>query len=137
MIKDSEFDFVGIKGRVAGGKVSSFPCSRCGVCCSKYQVLLTKVEEQQIADGLSIRVDEFLDRYTDHRWGGTESFLLRHQDGACIFLSHVESSRVTNCSIYGFKPSDCKAYSPDPCKPECQQGLRNQGAYYALDYRQP
>ena len=127
MIKDSEFDTVTIKGKVAKRKVTSFPCLRCGVCCSKYQALLTRGDEQQIADGLTISRDEFLDRYTDHRWGGTESFILRHQDGACVFLSHVENSRMTYCSINPLKPSDCKAWAPNPCKPECQEGLRNQG----------
>jgi len=127
MIKDSEFDIVAIKGKVVERKDTSYLCLRCGICCSKYQALLTRVEEQQIADGLTIGRDEFLDRYTDHRWGGTESFLLRHQDGACVFLSHVENSPMTYCSINPFKPSDCREYSPDPCKPECQEGLRIQG----------
>jgi Fe-S-cluster containining protein len=128
MIKDSEFDIVRIEGKAAIRKTTSFPCLRCGVCCRKYQALITRAEEQQIAEGLDIDSEEFLDKYTDHRWGGTESFLLRHQDGACIFLSHVQNSPMTYCRINSFKPSDCAAWSADPRKPECREGLRNEAA---------
>jgi len=127
MIKDSEFDTVTARGKVSKRKLTSFPCLRCGACCSKWQALITSAEAQQLADGLCISRDTFIDKYTDHRWGGTESSLLLQRDGACIFLSHVESSGMTSCSINSFKPSDCRAWAPDPCKPECREGLKNQG----------
>lgn len=126
MIKDSEFDTWYSQHKPGGQKGRAFPCLRCGVCCSKYQALLNLQELQQLADGLAISCEEFKDKYTDHRWGGTESFLLRHQDGACIFLAREENSRLTYCSINSFKPSDCLAWSPDPDKPECREGLKNQ-----------
>jgi hypothetical protein len=128
MIKDSVFKAIAIKGKGARKKAIPFPCLRCGVCCSKYQALLSGTEVQQVADGLLISQDEFVDRYTDHRWGGTKSFLLRHQDGACIFLLREENSEITSCSIDPFKPSDCRAWIPDPGRPECQHGLRKQVA---------
>ena len=125
MIKDSALNSADIKGKTCKQKVPSYPCLRCGTCCSKYQALLSRAEAQQIADVLKIGWDEFIDIYTDPRWGGTESFLLRHQNGACIFLKHLENSRMTYCSINTFKPSDCKAWLPNPSKQECQEGQRN------------
>jgi Fe-S-cluster containining protein len=128
MIKDSVFNAIAIEGKGAKGNAFSFPCLRCGVCCSKYQALLSGTEVWEIADGLHISPDEFVDRYTDHRWGGTESFLLRHQAGACVFLSRTGNSLITGCIIDPFKPSDCRAWAADPGRPECQEGLRIQGA---------
>lgn len=125
MIKDSEFDTVTINGKVRARKAASFPCLRCGVCCSKYQALMNRTEAQQVADGLGISFEEFLDKYTDHRWGGTESFLLRHQGGGCIFLSR-DAHNLATCSINSFKPSDCSAWAADPSKPECQEGAGKQ-----------
>ncbi|RPJ60900.1 MAG: YkgJ family cysteine cluster protein [Dehalococcoidia bacterium] len=121
MIKDSEFDTVTINGKVRARKATSFPCLRCGVCCSKYQALMNRTEAQRVAEGLGISFEVFLDKYTDHRWGGTESFLLRHQNGGCIFLSRDENNLAT-CSINSFKPSDCSAWAADPSKSECQEG---------------
>ncbi len=67
-------------------KELSIPCFRCGVCCTRYQVRLSLVEARQIADELGFDWDEWLDRYVDQRWPGTDSFLLRHCNGACVFL---------------------------------------------------
>jgi Fe-S-cluster containining protein len=133
MIKDSLFD-TAIKGGLDKRKVTSFPCLRCGTCCSKYQALLNCAEVHQIAKGLNITSDKFIDKYTDHRWGGTESFLLRHENGACIFLAREGNNNcLTYCRINNFKPFDCSAWSPDPTKAECQQGQRNQAS---VDFRQ-
>ena len=63
-------------------------CFRCGECCARYQVLLSLMEAQRIADDLGLPFDVFLDRYVDQRWHGSESFLLRQRGGACIFLEH-------------------------------------------------
>jgi Fe-S-cluster containining protein len=121
MIKDSEFDTFFLKepqNRQSGNS----PCLRCGTCCSKFQALLDIHEVEQVASGLGISNDAFISKYTDPRWGGTQSVLLRHQDGACIFLVRERETNLTSCSINSFKPRDCEAWAAHPDKPECTEG---------------
>ena len=104
-------------------KELSIPCFRCGVCCTRYQVRLSLVEARQIADELGFDWDEWLDRYVDQRWPGTDSFLLRHCNGACVFLERIEARNVTSCLIQSFKPSACREWTPSLYRRECRDGL--------------
>ncbi len=108
-------------------KELSIPCFRCGVCCTRYQVRLSLVEARQIADDLGFDWDEWLDRYVDQRWPGTDSFLLRHCNGACVFLERIEARNVTRCLIQSFKPSACREWTPSLYRRDCQEGLIKQG----------
>jgi Fe-S-cluster containining protein len=103
----------------------SFPydCFRCGVCCRRYQARLNITEAKRIADGLGISLDEFSNKYLDHRWPGKESFLLRHIRGACIFLKRSRNRKLHNCLIHSFRPSSCEEWTPGLHRRECQQGL--------------
>jgi hypothetical protein len=65
----------------------------------------------------------FLKLYTDPRWPGVDNFLIRHHDGACIFLRNVEHSNMTECSIHATRPQDCREWTPAKERPECRQGL--------------
>jgi len=102
---------------------SSIECFRCGICCSKYQVRMSLVEAKRIAAELGIPWKEFIANYTDQRWPGAESFLLRHEHGACIFLKHDKIEKMTGCLIYPFRPSSCQEWRPSPHRAECQEGL--------------
>lgn len=102
---------------------SSIPCFRCGVCCSRYQVRMSLIEAHRIADELGVSWDEFVERYTDRYWPGTESFLLRHSNGACIFLKPDEDSNIASCLIHPFRPSSCREWNSSQYHPECQEGL--------------
>ncbi len=104
-------------------KELSIPCFRCGVCCTKYQVRLSLVEARQIADELGFDWDEWLDRYVDQRWPGTNSFLLRHCNGACVFLERIEARNVSRCLIHSFKPSACREWTPSLYRRDCKEGL--------------
>jgi hypothetical protein len=99
------------------------PCFRCGVCCTKYQVLLNLVEGRAIADGLGVAWDEFVDRYLDQYYPGAEGFLLRRQYGACVFLEHVEGGKLARCLIYSFRPVACREWTPSLYRRECCEGL--------------
>ncbi len=103
--------------------LKKIPCFRCGVCCRKYQVRLTRSEIAPIARQLKISEAEFIRKYTDPRWPGEASFLIVHRKGSCAFLNEVTGNRTTICSIHPYRPKDCRDWYPDINKSECSQGL--------------
>ena len=98
-------------------------CFRCGVCCTRYQVRLTLVEAQRIADGLGLSFSMFLDRYVEQQWHTPDGFLLRQCDGECVFLIHTEGSKKTSCFIHHVKPAACQEWMPSLYRRECREGL--------------
>ncbi len=100
-----------------------FPCFCCGICCSGYQVHLELTEAQQIADHLGVSLQKFLDDCTDPRWPGTDTYLLRHKDGKCLFLEQAEGKAMGLCRIHAFKPTACRQWSASLYRKECRQGL--------------
>jgi Fe-S-cluster containining protein len=104
-------------------EVVSTPCFRCGVCCTKYQVYLTLIEARRIADELGLTWEEWVDRYTSQSWAGSDSFLLRRCNGACVFLERVKDNNITRCLIQPFKPSACREWNPSLYQRDCQEGL--------------
>lgn len=100
----------------------TLPCFRCGVCCRRYQPRIDLVEVRSIADGIGITWQEFAANYLDSRYFGEEQFLLRQENGACIFLKQV-NERIAVCQIHPFKPSACRDWTPSLCRKECQTGL--------------
>jgi hypothetical protein len=73
---------------------------------------------------LKITPDKFLSDYTDHRWPGTESFLLVHVNEACIFMMITPDTNLSLCRIHAFKPASCCAWEAGAHKSECQKGLK-------------
>lgn len=102
--------------------LTSLPCFRCGVCCHRYQPRIDLLEAKTIADGLSITWQEFAANYLDSRYFGEERFLLRQQNGACIFLEQLDN-KLAICKIHPFKPSACRDWTPSLFRRECQIGL--------------
>jgi Fe-S-cluster containining protein len=105
----------------------NFPCFRCGICCRKYQVRLTSAEAQNIGQQLKLDSAEFLSKYTDPRWPDPDTFLIRHRNGACIFLELGTGKKESRCLIHSFRPQDCRDWTPGLARPECQQGLAQWG----------
>jgi Fe-S-cluster containining protein len=106
-------------------KISAIPCLRCGACCRSYQPWLTLAEIDQLADRFGISVSKFISDYTDRRWPGTQSYLLLHREGACLFLEASPGTRQSLCRIQAFKPACCRAWNSSLYKPECQAGLKD------------
>ena len=98
-------------------------CFRCGVCCTGRQVRLDLMEARRICDGLGLNWYVFLSNYTDPKWSGNDSYLLRQQDGACILLKNTDIPYCKVCIAHMFKPSACRDWSPSLYRRECQQGL--------------
>ncbi|MFA5438725.1 YkgJ family cysteine cluster protein, partial [Dehalococcoides sp.] len=65
-----------------------FECRRCGNCCLHFQPHLEMAEAQNIADHLSLSLDEFKAKYADKRWPGHRTMLIRHNQNGCIFMEH-------------------------------------------------
>jgi Fe-S-cluster containining protein len=108
------------------GQVEPFiSCFRCGICCTEYQVNLSMVEGQRIADRLGLVWEEFLNRYVDKRWPSIKNLLLRKRNGTCVFLERIEGNKVTRCRIHAFRPSSCMDWVPSLYRRECQKGLAN------------
>ena len=99
------------------------PCLRCGVCCTRYQVRLDLIEARRICEGLGLSWYTFLGNYIKPHWTGVDSFLLRQQDGVCVFLKHTNEPHRTICLIHAWKPSACREWTPSLYRRECQQGL--------------
>jgi hypothetical protein len=72
---------------------------------------------------MGMSLDEFLNKYADKRWPGTQSFLLRKRRGACVFLKHMLDSKQSVCIIHPFRPSSCRKWVADWHQRECQEGL--------------
>ena len=100
-----------------------FPCFCCGVCCSEYQPHLDLTESQNIADHLGISLQKFFDDCTDPRWPGTDTHLLLHKDGMCLFLEQKEGRAKWLCRIHAFKPDACRRWAASLIQKECRKGL--------------
>lgn len=103
---------------------AQIPCIRCGICCSKYQPRLSLNEVRNIAHKLGLSLKVFLTEYTDPRWPGTESYILRHNDGACVFLQASADKLQNMCLIQSYKPQCCLEWISGMHQPECREGLR-------------
>jgi len=100
-----------------------FVCFRCGICCNRYQVLLSLTEACRISGDLGLPLSVFLGRYADQHWYGLDSFLLRQHDGACVFLEHTEDNKKAICLIHRVKPPACREWTSNLYRRECREGL--------------
>jgi Fe-S-cluster containining protein len=110
---------------MTGQDVSGIVCFCCGVCCSKYQAQMTLAEVQNIAEKLSLSWQEFADKYLDPRWPGVNTFLARHENGACVFFDWHSDRKFGFCRIHSYKPKPCSDWEANTSKIECRQGLKN------------
>lgn len=102
----------------------SIACLRCGECCTRYQVRMDAAEAARIAGDMGISLERFIEIYTDSRWPGRRSLLLRHHEGRCIFLDMGSRDLGTAaCIIHPFKPSSCREWDSSLGNPECRVGL--------------
>ncbi len=115
----------GTVGTSAGARESfALPCFQCGVCCSVYQVRIDTPEARAIAEHMGMELYDWVGLYCDPRWHGTQSHLIRHEKGSCVFLEWSRGGKTALCSIYGVRPSSCRNWTSGVDKPECREGLR-------------
>ena len=117
--------FLGTAGTTAAAMIPvTLSCFQCGVCCSVYQVRIDTSEARAIAEHMGMELFEWVGKYCDPRWQGTQSHLIRHEGSACVFLERSRGSKVALCGIYDVRPSSCRNWASGVDKPECREGLR-------------
>jgi Fe-S-cluster containining protein len=107
---------------VASLNTCSMECIRCGICCTRYQAIVSLEEVQQIASYLGISMNEWVKLYCEPRWHSHKNYLIRHVNAACIFLKYT--GNMSYCDIQPVKPSCCYDWIPCLENKECQDGLR-------------
>ena len=107
-------------------EASGIRCLRCGICCIKYQPFLNLEEAHLIANRLKVSWEYFLAEYADHRWPGNQSILIRHSNGACLFLQNYPQKKQSLCLIHEYKPACCLEWESRLDRQDCREGLKNQ-----------
>jgi Fe-S-cluster containining protein len=100
----------------------AIPCFRCGVCCRRWQPLLTRPEAERLAEHLGLGLEEFLSGYTRPYPLEEEAYLLNQRDGGCIFL-RVEGDGRTLCGVHEARPQACRDWDASLLRKECLDGL--------------
>jgi Fe-S-cluster containining protein len=111
------------EGGAGDANLENFPCIRCGVCCGIYHVRVGRSEGERIAEHLGMEFYDWVGRYCEPRWPDPRSYLIRHENGGCIFLERAKDERFALCSIYPVRPVSCREWAAEPDKPACAQGL--------------
>ncbi|MEW6033731.1 MAG: YkgJ family cysteine cluster protein [Chloroflexota bacterium] len=101
------------------------PCLQCGTCCSRWQAQVNAREIAAIAETMGVPLAEFYGQYIREYPVRPDTYLIRHKDGACVFLRR-EGGRAL-CAIHSFKPEVCRAWKPSLARKECRDGLRRLG----------
>ena len=106
----------------------SVPCFRCGVCCVRWQPLLSPEEQRQLARDIGVSLAVFKRRYTRPyplRRGWRQLVTAEH--GGCVFLTYEDgiatAGRRAGCSIHAVRPAVCRQWAPSLEKKECLEGL--------------
>lgn len=118
--RNADFSLEGVECK---GEALNLPCIRCGVCCSMYQVRMSKAEGLRIALHMGLDFYDWVGRYCEPRWPDPRSYLIRHENGACVFLQRQEHERFALCRIYSVRPYACRDWAAGPYKPACAEGL--------------
>lgn len=98
------------------------PCFQCGVCCVKWQPLLSPQQVRQLASDLGMAAQPFSRRYTRAyplRRGWRQ---LKATETGCVFLGFKDDRAF--CTIYPVRPAVCRSWGASLSKGECQEGLR-------------
>lgn len=97
------------------------PCHRCGVCCERWQPLLTPADAARLAAHLGLTPADFHRRFTAPYPFDDEQRLLQQEDGHCVFLRWAEGRAA--CAVHTARPGVCRAWAAGLDKKECVQGL--------------
>ncbi len=100
----------------------AIPCFRCGVCCRRWQPLMTRPEVERLAAFLGLDAARFIEEYTRPYPLEEEAYLLNQRDGGCVFLGADERGRSL-CTVHGARPQACRDWDASLLRKECLDGL--------------
>ena len=97
---------------------TTFTCHRCGECCIKYTVKLSRADIERIKNK-GYKEDDFVD-IDRHLPGPNKTVLKKKEDYSCVFLKGNKGSYM--CQIYDARPIVCRRYpflkkDVESCKP--------------------
>jgi Fe-S-cluster containining protein len=107
------------------------PCHRCGVCCQRWQPLVTAAERERLAAYLGITAAEVEQTYTTPYPFDDDARLLRHEGGGCVFLTWDGDGRSA-CSVHPARPDACREWLASLARGECVDGLARFGSADAV-----
>ncbi|MGH2583688.1 MAG: YkgJ family cysteine cluster protein [Dehalococcoidia bacterium] len=126
---DGERVFDGEIGRFVEAAV--IPCHRCGICCERWQPLMSDADIDRLAGHLGMTRGRFIEAYTTSYPFDDEVRLLRRDGNACTFLRRDESGRAS-CAVHEARPVACRAWTPSLERKECLDGLKRFGSIDVL-----
>jgi len=100
-ILDEEIDLLVFK--LADKIGSAIDCTRCGRCCNKLKPMCSEQDQQRLATGLSITVEQLKVHYLEYDESEDEPGW-RMKNSPCPFL------RDKKCTIYEYRPDNCRDY---------------------------
>jgi Fe-S-cluster containining protein len=100
----------------------AIPCHRCGICCRRWQPLLTRTEAARLAAFLGLAVEDLLAEYTRPYPLEEDAHLLNQRDGGCVFLRFEQAQAV--CTVHEARPQACRDWDASLRRQECLDGLR-------------
>lgn len=105
------------------GNAGEIPCFQCGVCCVRWQPLLSPEELRRLSQDLGISPRTFKRRYSRpfpprRGWRQLKTGLV-----GCVFLAYQGDRAL--CTIHTVRPQVCRDWMPSLDKRECQEGLRS------------
>ena len=98
----------------------SMECLRCGTCCTVHQAFVSGEDIARISAYLGLTPDAWKQEYDDPRWQYSQYNLIRHVNGACVFLTYQDAA---TCMVQPVKPKCCRDWQPEPDRKECREGL--------------
>ena len=105
------------------GNAREIPCFQCGVCCVRWQPLLSPEEIRRLSQDFGITPRTFKRRYTRPYPLRRGWHQLKTGAAGCVFLAYQGSRAL--CTIHAVRPQVCRDWMPSLDKRECQEGLRS------------
>lgn len=99
----------------------TIPCFRCGVCCQRWQPLVSRTEAARLAAYLGLDTETFLTEYARVYPLEEETHQLVERDGGCVFLA-FEAGRAV-CTVHAARPQACRDWDASLRRKECLDGL--------------
>lgn len=99
----------------------TIPCHRCGVCCQRWQPLVTLPEVEQLAEFLGMEVESFLGEYARRYPLVEDGWVINQRDGGCAFLRFEDG--LAECTVHEARPIACRDWDASLRRKECIEGL--------------